>query len=100
MAWIYLLIAGIFEVVWATAMKLSNGFSNLPYAALTLVGMIISFAGPGNGYQAPAAQPRLPHLDRDWRGWFNHCWGGPLSRPVTGNHLGFRYPVNRCHHRH
>ncbi|KRM16930.1 hypothetical protein FC49_GL000087 [Limosilactobacillus oris DSM 4864] len=45
MAWIYLLIAGIFEVVWATAMKLSNGFSNLPYAALTLVGMIISFAG-------------------------------------------------------
>lgn len=45
MAWIYLLIAGIFEVVWATAMKLSNSFSNLPYAALTLGGMVISFAG-------------------------------------------------------
>lgn len=44
MAWIYLLIAGIFEVVWATAMKLSNVFSNLPYAALTLGGMVISFA--------------------------------------------------------
>ncbi|MCH3911624.1 MAG: multidrug efflux SMR transporter [Limosilactobacillus oris] len=44
MAWIYLLIAGIFEVVWATTMKLSNGFSNLPYAALTLGGMVISFA--------------------------------------------------------
>ena len=45
MAWIYLLVAGIFEVVWATAMKLSNGFSSLPYAALTLVGMVVSFAG-------------------------------------------------------
>ena len=44
MSWIYLLIAGIFEVVWATAMKLSNGFSSLPYAALTLGGMVISFA--------------------------------------------------------
>lgn len=45
MSWIYLLIAGIFEVVWAAAMKLSNGFSNLPYAALTLGGMVISFVG-------------------------------------------------------
>lgn len=45
MSWIYLLIAGIFEIVWATAMKLSNGFSSLPYAALTLGGMVISFAG-------------------------------------------------------
>ncbi len=29
MSWIYLVIAGLFEVVWATAMKLSNGFSRL-----------------------------------------------------------------------
>ncbi|KRK56275.1 DMT family transporter [Limosilactobacillus antri] len=45
MAWIYLLIAGIFEVVWATAMKLSNGFSILSYSILTIIGMVISFAG-------------------------------------------------------
>lgn len=29
MTWIYLVIAGLFEVVWATMMKLSNGFSHL-----------------------------------------------------------------------
>lgn len=43
MSWIYLLIAGIFEVVWATTMKLSNGFSILSYSLATLVGIAISF---------------------------------------------------------
>ena len=42
-SWIYLLIAGIFEVVWATTMKLSNGFSILSYSLTTLVGIAISF---------------------------------------------------------
>lgn len=45
MAWIYLIIAGIFEVVWSTFMKLSHGFSILSYSILTVVGMILSFAG-------------------------------------------------------
>lgn len=45
MAWIYLIIAGIFEVVWSTMMKLSHGFSILSYSILTVVGMILSFAG-------------------------------------------------------
>lgn len=43
MSWIYLLIAGIFEIVWATTMKLSNGFSILSYSLATLIGMLISF---------------------------------------------------------
>ena len=43
MSQIYLLIAGIFEVVWSTAMKLSNGFSVLLYSVITVIGMIISF---------------------------------------------------------
>jgi len=43
MTWIYLVVAGIFEVVWATMMKLSNGFSQLGYTAATIVGMILSF---------------------------------------------------------
>lgn len=45
MSWIYLVIAGIFEVVLATMMKLSNGFSVLGYSIATIVGMIISFGG-------------------------------------------------------
>lgn len=45
MAWLFLVIAGIFEVFWSTMMKLSNGFSNIYYSLLTVVGMILSFAG-------------------------------------------------------
>ncbi|NLY55302.1 MAG: quaternary ammonium compound efflux SMR transporter SugE [Firmicutes bacterium] len=44
MAWVYLVIAGIMEVVWATAMKYSEGFSRLWPSIITLVFMIISFA--------------------------------------------------------
>lgn len=43
MAWVYLIIAGIMEVVWATAMKYSEGFSRLWPSVTTLVFMIISF---------------------------------------------------------
>lgn len=43
MQWIYLIIAGLLETVWATTMKLSDGFSNLPYSFATIVGMIFSF---------------------------------------------------------
>ncbi|AVL02301.1 DMT family transporter [Pediococcus pentosaceus] len=43
MTWFYLVLAGIFEVVWATTMKLSEGFSVLTYGISTAVGMIMSF---------------------------------------------------------
>jgi len=43
MAWVYLLIAGVLEVVWAFTMKQSHGFTNLKYSAITLVAMIASF---------------------------------------------------------
>ena len=48
MTWIYLVVAGIFEVFWATMMKLSDGFSQLGYAAATIVGMILSFGKINN----------------------------------------------------
>ena len=43
MAWIYLVIAGALEVVWAFTMKQSQGFTNLKYSAITIVAMIASF---------------------------------------------------------
>ncbi|MEE0435972.1 MAG: multidrug efflux SMR transporter [Peptococcaceae bacterium] len=43
MAWITLFIAGLFEVFWATCMKLSHGFTVHFYTALTIIGMIASF---------------------------------------------------------
>jgi len=41
--WICLVIAGIFEVVWAYSMKLSEGFSKPLPTLITLVMMIASF---------------------------------------------------------
>jgi quaternary ammonium compound-resistance protein SugE len=43
MAWIYLLIAGIFETVWAIALKYTMGFTRLVPSVITIAGMIISF---------------------------------------------------------
>ncbi|ESQ89846.1 membrane protein [Asticcacaulis sp. AC460] len=43
MAWFVLVIAGIFEVIWAYAMKQSHGFTRLWPSVVTIVGMLISF---------------------------------------------------------
>jgi len=43
MAWLYLFLAGIFEIVWAAAMKESQGFSRVIPSVITLVFMILSF---------------------------------------------------------
>jgi quaternary ammonium compound-resistance protein SugE len=43
MAWIFLFAAGVLEVVWAFAMKQSDGFTRLGPTAVTLVAMIASF---------------------------------------------------------
>lgn len=43
MAWLYLVIAGVLEVVWAYTMKQSHGFSKLTPSVITIVTMIASF---------------------------------------------------------
>lgn len=43
LAWIYLLLAGILEIVWAFAMKQSDGFSKIVPTMITLVAMAASF---------------------------------------------------------
>jgi quaternary ammonium compound-resistance protein SugE len=42
-AWIVLFVAGLFEVVWAFAMKQSHGFARFWPSVITIVGMVISF---------------------------------------------------------
>lgn len=43
MAWVYLLLAGLFEIVWASLMKASDGFTR-PWPTVGTVGfMIVSF---------------------------------------------------------
>lgn len=44
MAWMILIVAGLLEVVWAYAMKVSDGFTKLTPSILTLVFMVASFA--------------------------------------------------------
>ena len=42
MAWVYLAIAGVFEIVWAIALKYADGFTKLWPSAVAIVGMILS----------------------------------------------------------
>ena len=43
MAWPVLFIAGLFEILWAWAMKQSAGFSKTPFVVVMVVAMIVSF---------------------------------------------------------
>ncbi|MFC3629132.1 DMT family transporter [Paracoccus angustae] len=43
MAWFYLVLAGLLEIVWATAMKQSAGFTRILPTAVMAVGMVASF---------------------------------------------------------
>lgn len=43
MAWLILIIAGLFEVVWASAMKHSDGFTRLWPSIITIAAMLVSF---------------------------------------------------------
>jgi quaternary ammonium compound-resistance protein SugE len=43
MAWMLLVLAGLFEVVWAYYMKVSEGFTQLIPSILTIVFMLASF---------------------------------------------------------
>lgn len=40
MAWVYLLTAGILEIVWAFGMKQSHGFTRLTPSVITILAMI------------------------------------------------------------
>lgn len=42
MAWLYLVVAGIFEIGWAIALKYTEGFSRLWPTALFTVSMLLS----------------------------------------------------------
>lgn len=44
MAWIVLVIAGLFEVVWAVGLSYTNGFTRLVPSLVTVVGLVISMA--------------------------------------------------------
>jgi quaternary ammonium compound-resistance protein SugE len=44
MAWVYLLLAGVFECAFTTCLKLSDGFSKLGWSIAFVLLSIVSFA--------------------------------------------------------
>jgi quaternary ammonium compound-resistance protein SugE len=42
MAWIYLLVAAVFEIGWAIGLKYAEGFTRLVPSALTIGSMVLS----------------------------------------------------------
>jgi quaternary ammonium compound-resistance protein SugE len=42
MGWVYLVLAGLFEVGWAVGLKISDGLTKLVPAAWTIIAMIAS----------------------------------------------------------
>ena len=42
MAWIWLTLAGLLEIVWAIGLKYTDGFSRLVPSAITLAAMVVS----------------------------------------------------------
>lgn len=83
MAWIYLFIAGLFEVVWAIALKYSHGFTKLIPSIVTIVGMMISF------YLLSLATKTLP-IGTAYAVWTGI---GALGTVILGI-LFFNEPVN------
>ena len=43
MAWVYLIIAGVFEIIWAVGLKYAQGFTRLGASVVTLAAMLVSF---------------------------------------------------------
>ena len=43
MAWVYLFVAGVFEIVWATGLKYTEGFTQLWPSVGTVLAMGVSF---------------------------------------------------------
>jgi quaternary ammonium compound-resistance protein SugE len=42
MAWLYLLVAGVFEIVWAIGLKYSDGFTRVVPILVVIGGMAVS----------------------------------------------------------
>lgn len=43
MNWLLLIVAGLFEVVWATALKYTEGFTKPVPSLITVAAMVVSF---------------------------------------------------------
>ena len=83
MEWIFLLVAGVFEVLWALGLKYSLGFTRLIPSVITILGMIASF------YFLALALKSLP-LGTSYAIWTGI---GTVGTLILGIYL-FKEPIN------
>jgi len=83
MSWVYLFIAGLFEVVWAIGIKYTQGWTRLLPAILTVLSMIASF------YFLSLALKQLP-LGTSYAAWTGI---GTVGTVILGMVL-FREPAD------
>lgn len=43
MAWIYLMLAGLSEIIWAYGLKMAHGFTHPEWSVITIIFIIVSF---------------------------------------------------------
>lgn len=89
MSWILLVIAGLLEIVWAIGLKLSEGFTRVGWAAITVVALAASM-----GLLATATRS-LP-IGTAYGAWVGIGAAGTaiagmifFGEPVTPARLGF-----------
>lgn len=44
MSWVFLLLAGLFEIIWATGLKYTEGFTRLWPSLITAIAIVLSLA--------------------------------------------------------
>jgi len=43
MPWVYLVVAGVFEIIWAVGLKYAQGFTRPAASTVTIFAMLVSF---------------------------------------------------------
>ncbi|MCA7010499.1 DMT family transporter [Wolbachia endosymbiont of Tribolium confusum] len=83
MAWVYLLLAGLFEIIWTTALKYSNGFTRV------IPVVIILASGSVSLYLLSLAMKSIP-LGTSYAVWTGI---GSIGAAIIGI-IFFNDPVN------
>ena len=78
MAWVLLIVAGLFEIVWAIGLKYADGFTCFWPSVVTVVAMLVSIVLLGY------AMKSLPVGN----GWYESTWKLPNSSRVSRKAVG------------
>ena len=78
MAWTYLMIAGVFEIAWATGLKYTDGFTRLWPSVGTVLAMGVSPSVSVVCVESDPNRDRLCSMDRDRGSWHSHYGYHPL----------------------